>query len=235
MRIILILKQHETIILCATKNDLEFIRSISTSNNAVLSYHYTEIDLETLLYSRTSFGETDPTRIRNVIWCGSFIDRKNPEFAVKAALCACSIDPDIEFTFVGEGPLLSHCKDLALVTAHKDRLHFLTFMPRKKLLDMLPQYDIAFVTSWREVNSVFIFEAISQGLLIVAPDLSGMRDLQGPLFKKYEVGPLGVMIAAGQLLTDATLIRNNNFGKRYLSNICIQESGLIAELFKVYE
>ena len=235
LRVILTFKKNETIILCATKNDLEFIRSISVRNNSVLSYHYTEIDLETLLYSCTSVGQTAATRTRNVIWCGSFIDRKNPEFAITAALHACSSDPDIEFTFVGEGPLLNHCKDLALMSGYKDRLHFITFMPRRKLLDMLPQFDIAFVTSWREVNSVFIFEAISKGLLIVSPDLSGMRDLMGPLCQKYEAGQQGVMLTAGQLLIDATLIKYNDLGRKFLSNIYVQESNLIAKLFKDYE
>jgi len=235
LKVIFTFKRHDIVILCATKTDLDIIRFLSKRNNAIKSYQYTEVDIETLLIKNKLVRKETALRGKNIIWCGSFIERKNPLFAIKTALYTCSIDRHVEFTFIGEGPQLQRCKDLALGSKDKDRIHFLTFMPREKLLSTLPMYDIAFVTSWREVNSVFIFEAISRGLIIVSSNISGMRELIEPPNKKFHLSSTNEVSVVGNLITQVFEDKYDDMGRQKLLNIYGSEKKLISDLFEAFE
>lgn len=107
-----------------------------------------------------------------VLWSGQLITRKNPKSALKVAEILLKNNQDIEFQMIGNGPLLNQLK---FPKNTHGRFSYISEMARSEFFEQLKQADILLVTSWREANSVLIYEAMSLNIPVVSLDISGMK------------------------------------------------------------
>ncbi len=100
---------------------------------------------------------------------GRFVPQKAPELAVRAFATAAQIQPEIKLVMLGEGPLESGLHDLAEELGVADRISWVKgYGP-----DLMPAFDLLFMTSRYEAFPYVLVEAAAAGLPIITTPVGG--------------------------------------------------------------
>jgi glycosyltransferase involved in cell wall biosynthesis len=238
--ILLIPRPYRMDLLLATGRDYRAIAGNAGMRGELIQLHqYTEVDLDDIL-NRTSqqsalctsdlFTPVVP-RGPFVLWAGGFMHRKNPQLAAEALLKFLGRCTLFRAVMIGDGPLF----DLVAARverAHEraDRLHLRRALPRSEFIRLLGQANALLVTSWREANSVLIFEALAAEVLVLSPCVSGMSDVVSCAGATYSLAdslnPEGISTALDSLLNSD--VRAG--GRDYLRQLRDREQALVREI-----
>jgi glycosyltransferase involved in cell wall biosynthesis len=171
------LRAKPTALLLATPSDCEIFRSIKGRAKAEFFVELiSEVDIESVLRDVPCSKLVDERQKKKVfLWSGALNERKNPATAVKIFCEVLNLDPNAEVLLIGNGPLKRIVEESVSDVA-SERMKYLETLSRKDFLRTLKEVDAVLVTSWREVNSVFVFEAFAAGCSVVSSDVSGMSD-----------------------------------------------------------
>lgn len=113
---------------------------------------------------------------------GRFVDKKAPYLTLLAFAKAQLSCPDIELNFVGDGPLLSTCINLAK-TLKVTKVHFLGAIPHKKIIELFADSSVFLQHSIRALNGdcegtpVAVMEASLSGLAVISTNHAGIPDV----------------------------------------------------------
>ena len=105
--------------------------------------------------------------ITNVLWAGALIERKRPLLYMEIAKESQFHRLPFKFTIIGSGPLEKDIRRF-IINNNLKNVDLLSSIPRSKFLKKISNFDIAIATSKREVNSVFIYEALIANLKVIA-------------------------------------------------------------------
>lgn len=170
------------VIMCATAADRRYLlkNNMEAQNRIHVVSEVTPPASNLMAYS-------DRTHI---VWSGAMIERKAPLLALEALAAALQERRLANATMLGEGPLLPLLRDAhsTLPADVRDRIIIAGGVSLNASQRTIASAGMLLVTSWREVNSFVVYEALAHGVPVVAMPLSGMRDL---------VGRFGRLIAFG--------------------------------------
>lgn len=171
------LRRQPLTLLFATQTDRSvFARTIAMRPHLIRDALYSEVDLEGILASVPHPNAQKPHKETTcLLWSGALNQRKNPTAALRVLAKAVQLGPKTEALMVGKGPLENRLIE-EIKSVSSPQLTHLQGLTRLDFLTKLSQFDAVLVTSWREANSVFIFEALAAGCPVVASNISGMRD-----------------------------------------------------------
>ena len=213
-------------ILLATGTDMSVFRDWSSSVGAPAFYRYCEIDLDDLLNRIEPSGDAGPDPgAPYVLWAGEFGRRKNPLLGVQTLRLFLSTHASMRAAVIGDGPLLP----VAMKSGQaEDRLRFVPAMQRIDFLRVLRGARALLVTSWREVNSVLVFEALAANVRILALRVSGMADTVPHGGVTVPPGPLAradrLAAALGELVASECACEGRVFLER------IRDAEIISEM-----
>ena len=180
---ILSVRSNKTSILFATQIDKNVFNHVLNRKKNIFGGLCSEINLSDIIeqvsVSRGNTRESNQKGIR-ILWSGAMIHRKNPIAAVKVFQTLLKMNSKVEVSMVGQGSLVTPLKRLILPNSG-NRLKLKSNLSREEFLTSLGSYDVVLVTSWREANSSFIFEALASGCLVVSSEVSGMRHVIGDI------------------------------------------------------
>jgi glycosyltransferase involved in cell wall biosynthesis len=111
-----------------------------------------------------------------VLWARAFEELYQPEVALQAATIALQRNPNVEFHFYGEGPLLA-----GLQAKYGDgRIVFHGRVDRDALMEVFPRFGVLLNTTAYDNFPHSIVEAGLNDLLVVTTRVGGIADLYRP-------------------------------------------------------
>lgn len=232
-RLALLLRRHPLTLLFATHIDRSvFTRTVKARPDLLRESLYSEVDLEGILASvpPPSPQKGDPERIR-LLWCGALVQRKNPLAAVQVFSKAAQRAPKTEALIVGKGPLENKLIEEIKSSACSQLTHS-HGLRREDFLAQLGKFDGILVTSWREANSVFVFEALAAGCPIVAGDISGMRNSVARTGTVLSFDKLADSELAAEVLLSTAQRTNRNEIRGYIEALHNAEKKTIDEVLR---
>jgi len=176
---------------------------------------------------------------RDFLAIGRFVDKKAPQYTIRAFKQAAEHHPDAHLTMVGEGPLLEDCKQLVRELHIEEKVGFAGVLQPEKIADLVSE-SLAFVQHSRtapngdsEGTPVAVLEAGAGGLPVIATRHAGIPDvvLEGYTGLLVEEGDIDGMSQAmirmldtpelaGQMGSAARKrIRENFTLKKHIDNI----------------
>jgi glycosyltransferase involved in cell wall biosynthesis len=84
-------------------------------------------------------------------------------------------DTEVHVSVLGDGPMMSHCHDLAAQLGVQERIRFHGVIPDAGSL--LSAFDGLVLTSWTEGTPMVLLEAMAAGLPIVTTAVGGIPDV----------------------------------------------------------
>lgn len=114
---------------------------------------------------------------------GRFVEKKAPHFTILAFALVHDLVPESRLFMIGDGPLLSWCRDLAQGLQLDDAVVFLgncsqsVIQSRMRSVRAFVQHSIIASDGDREGTPVAILEASSSGLPIISTRHEGIRDV----------------------------------------------------------
>lgn len=114
---------------------------------------------------------------RRVIWIGRLEEVKNPLFAILMWVYGSVTEkhPDAELVIVGDGSLLSVCRQMSAVLESQANIRVIG--QQHNIHEWLAKSDVLISTSSYEATPDVIFEAMSVGLPVVALDNGGVNSI----------------------------------------------------------
>jgi glycosyltransferase involved in cell wall biosynthesis len=142
---------------------------------------------------------------KSVLFVGRVEKRKGAEVLMRAIPSVLAQHPDCEFTFVGE--ISDELEDL--VKAAPGAVRFLSFMPRRELVELYQHASVCVVPSLWDNSPNVVYEAMACGTPIVASRVGGIPEL-------VDDGVTGVLIPPRdeQSLAEAINILLNDYEER---------------------
>ncbi|GEO64383.1 glycosyltransferase [Companilactobacillus nantensis] len=119
--------------------------------------------------------------------------QKNPELFIKIAKTICEIIPNVNFTWVGDGPLFDQCIKQVKNINLEDKIKFVGYSSNP--FKYLNSSDIFLSTSRYEGQPFSVIEALSVGLPLILTDIVGHREL---------------VSNNGRLITNKEILNKNN-------------------------
>jgi glycosyltransferase EpsD len=110
-----------------------------------------------------------------MFYAAEFNKNKNQEILIEALALVKEQVPNAKLLLAGEGPLIEHCKQLAIKLEVEEMVDFLGY--RNDIEALLKMSDAAVASSFREGLPVNIMEAMACGLPVIAVDNRGHREL----------------------------------------------------------
>lgn len=112
----------------------------------------------------------------NIVWIGTMEARKMPNIVLDAVLKMKKVK-NVVFHMIGGGPLLPWFKNS--IRKHGLEANFVIYgqVPRERIFDLLPDFDIHIITSLLEANTTVIWETMSWGIPTISLDHFGMADV----------------------------------------------------------
>lgn len=138
---------------------------------------YSEIDFDNLKTLNEKPKQPQNNQI-SVLWSGQLIDRKNPILALQIAKQILQKTTNIKFNFVGEGPLQNEVSNFIKSNNLFENINYIPKLERTAFLELIKQNDFVFITSLREVNSLFFIESVLENKKIFALKNSGLVDFK---------------------------------------------------------
>lgn len=111
---------------------------------------------------------------KQICFVGRMVRDKNPIDAVRACLAISRESPDMQFVFVGGGPLLGQAMKLA---THDSSIRFLGDLSEEKFR-ILAESTLVIGPSLKEGLPLVPLEALACGTPFVAYDIPGMREVE---------------------------------------------------------
>lgn len=131
------------------------------------------LDVGTQTHHEIEIAPKKENKILKGIWCGHLIERKAPQILIQALALSDVTREGIEFTVLGDGPLLEKMKSLAQSLQLKN-IQWLSNVNREVVFQLMSEADLFVHTSIREATSSVIPEALSTGLPVICHDANGM-------------------------------------------------------------
>lgn len=224
-----ILKKNLRYIIFATKKDLESFPSINKDRGFVIS----EIDISFLLSeikAKSSIKKSIISKKRlKLLWVGSLVRRKRPIKAAELMMFLAQRNENISCTMLGDGPLSE--KVIKKGFGLKPDTSLASEVTREEVFNLVQESDLILITSWREVNSVFLFEVLASNVSILAPNISGMCDT---IFEEnlFELSQLNDLVYMENIVLDELANDNKADNRQTLKNMMIEEEKNISKILK---
>jgi glycosyltransferase EpsD len=122
-----------------------------------------------------------------MFYAAEFNKNKNQQFLIHSLALLKERLPNAKLLLAGDGPLLEHCRDLAVRLGIREMVDFLGF--RNDIGLLIPMCDVAVASSLREGLPVNIMEAMACGLPIVATQNRGHNELIQDTVNGYIISP----------------------------------------------
>jgi colanic acid/amylovoran biosynthesis glycosyltransferase len=158
---------------------VERLQRIGLNNPGLMSVPY-GVDLPASLLSRPAVVQTGP-RVVRVVAVGRMVAKKAPLAAVQAFLLAAKSNPELQFTFIGTGPLESSVRDYVKQHDPSGRIQLVGARSHGEVLQAMNEADIFLQhsitdpkTGDQEGAPVAILEAMAHGLPVVSTLHSGI-------------------------------------------------------------
>ena len=113
----------------------------------------------------------------NILFVGRIAKEKNIDVLLKAFEITKTKLPNLKLTIVGDGPVLSDLKKLAMKLNIENDVKFLGLIPQKELSGIYRDADIFCITSTAENQALVVLEAMASGLPILGVNKHGLSDL----------------------------------------------------------
>lgn len=150
----------------------------------------------------------EPRRQRHLVFIGRLNPQKNPAFLID--VLARLLRLPWRLTFIGDGPLMGAVKERIARHGLGDFVTSTGWLESAEVQRVLAEADILCLPSLSEGLPVAAVEALKHGVVIVASDIPGVRDVVDDGVNGYRV-PLGDLAAFAHKLqwlieSDATLL-----------------------------
>jgi O-antigen/teichoic acid export membrane protein/glycosyltransferase involved in cell wall biosynthesis len=129
------------------------------------------------------FSVNNKYNSRDFLAIGRFVDKKAPQYTIRAFKQAVAHHPDAHLTMVGEGPLLDECKRLVRELDIEEKVGFAGVLQPDKIAGLVSE-SLAFVQHSRtapngdsEGTPVAVLEAGAGGLAVIATRHAGIPDV----------------------------------------------------------
>lgn len=112
----------------------------------------------------------------NILWIGTMEARKMPNIVLDVVLKMKEVS-HVVFHMIGGGPLLPWFRNS--IQKHGLEANFVVYgqVPRERIFNLLPDFDIHIITSLLEANTTVIWETMSWGIPTISLDHFGMADV----------------------------------------------------------
>ncbi len=150
---------------------LNSVISYSHSDKLKLILNGVDID-EVVAQSAIERNNLDCFRIGYI---GQLIERKNLKTLIFAFNMLLDADNNVELVIVGDGPLLHNLQLLVSDLGINHKTHFMGY--RTDALSLLKSFDVFVLPSQLEGIPRCLMETMAAGVLVVASDIPGNRDL----------------------------------------------------------
>jgi O-antigen/teichoic acid export membrane protein/glycosyltransferase involved in cell wall biosynthesis len=157
------------------------------------------------------FSVNSQNKSRDFLAVGRFVEKKAPQYTIRAFKQAVETHPEAHLTMVGEGPLLEDCKQLVRELNIEEKVGFAGVLQPEKIAGLVSE-SFAFVQHSRtapngdsEGTPVAVLEAGAGGLPVIATRHAGIPDvvLEGSTGLLVEEGDIDGMSRAMILMLDA--------------------------------
>lgn len=225
-------KKELRYILFATKKDLESFPSISIDRGHVVS----EIDIRFLLSeikAKPQFQKNVSSKKLKLLWVGSLVRRKRPIKAAQLMSLLANKHKNITCTMVGNGPLAK--KVIKQGFGSRSDLNLVSGLSRQEVFDLVRESDLVLVTSWREVNSVFLFEVLASNTRVLAPDISGMRYTVVDKSNLFKFATLNNLTFMKNIVLDELVKTTKVENRRALEIAMLEEEKTISKILTYIE
>ena len=116
---------------------------------------------------------TNPCNHPTIGFIGRFSPEKGPKEFIKCACCLSSKYPELRFRMVGDGPLLSECKDQA-----EQAGILVEFIGNSDDISReLESIDIVVVSSLKDAFNMVVVEAMARGVPVAAYPVGGIPEI----------------------------------------------------------
>lgn len=122
-----------------------------------------------------------------IAWASRLMTRKAPGLAIEA-FAKLRQERSAELWFLGDGPLISDCRELAAKLGVEQDVRFLGWVPHRQVKTVLSEADIFLFTSLRDTCPMPVMEAMACALPVIALDLHGIKNFPDEAVLKVPVG-----------------------------------------------
>lgn len=165
-----------TAIVAVSKHMVNQLRQLGCPDEKLYYIPY-GIDIET-------FHMNGPNeRKKRFVACGRFVSKKGPQLTIKAFAKVYQHDPEVTLTMIGDGELLSECKQLAIDLGIKESITFTGALTQKQIATIFAesfaflQHSIVDENNDSEGTPLAIMEAGAAGLPVVSTIHAGIPDI----------------------------------------------------------
>jgi glycosyltransferase involved in cell wall biosynthesis len=156
------------------------ITSVSLNVSEELSSYGLESSKITVIENAVDTEFFSPKRLEvkgetNILFVGILRSGKGVSEIIACAKIVCDKRPDARFLICGDGPLLRALRLQVLKIGLQNKIIFLGYVDRTRLLQLYQKAAVLFHPSSHEGLSTVILEAMSCGLPVVAKDIPGNR------------------------------------------------------------
>jgi len=119
----------------------------------------------------------------HILALGRFVDKKAPYYLVEVLKNITNKYPNIRLDFIGDGPLLPLCKNLAKLYGIEHAINFLGALPHEEVMNYFKrafafvQHSITAENGDKEGTPVAVLEASAAGLPVIATRHAGIQDV----------------------------------------------------------
>jgi colanic acid/amylovoran biosynthesis glycosyltransferase len=172
--------------------------------------HYNPCGVDCKLFH----GARPSHSLPHVLTVGRFVEKKGPQFTLRAFADVVSVYPEARLRMIGDGPLLEECRKLAVSLGIEHAVTFLGSQPHEIVADemrsarLFAQHSIEAASGAIEGTPVAILEAGASGLPVVSTYHGGISDVvvsneTGLLVKERDVAEMARQLL--RLLRDPAL------------------------------
>ena len=135
-----------------------------------------------------------------VLYTGGLRARKGLFDLIECAKYVCNVNPSVKFVICGKGPFLQKLRKKVRLMNIEDKMVFLGYVDRNKLLQTYQNATIQVVPSHYEGMPTVILEGMSCGLPVVATDIGGNNEVISSGSNGFLVPPKSPKILAETIL-----------------------------------
>lgn len=135
-----------------------------------------------------------------ILYTGGLRARKGLFDLIESAKYVCNTDRKVKFVICGKGPFLQKLKEKAQIMGLKDKIIFLGYVDRNRLVQTYQNAAIQVVPSHYEGLPTVILEGMSCGLTVVATDIGGNNEVISSGCNGFLVPPKSPKLLAETIL-----------------------------------
>lgn len=163
-------------------------------------------------------------RLKRVCIVSRLVYRRGIDLLCQILAEACALDPDLQFTVVGDGPKRTELERVVRQEGLERRVALLGNLPHEDVVGVLDDHNIFLNLSLTEAFGMAMLEAAAAGLLVVTTSVGGipeifprlaetdLKDAVGMVLCKPEAGSVlrGLRQALGRLPRAASAIKRQH-------------------------